>query len=80
MMDIDTVNQIRHEVSKMIANKTDHIVHSVDSMEKLQYSRGQLSSLEELLQVIKYLLKNEDIEDDFGKTRWVENSDNGKKT
>jgi hypothetical protein len=41
---------------------------------------GQLSSLEELLQVIKYLLKNEDIEDDFGKTRWVENSDNGKKT
>ena len=75
MMDIDTVNQIRHEVSKMIANKTDHIVHSVDSMEKLQYSRGQLSSLEELLQVIKYLLKNEDIEDDdLGKTRRVSDS------
>lgn len=75
MMDIDTVNQIRHEVSKMIANKTDHIVHSVDSIEKLQYSRGQLSSLEELLQVIKYLLKNEDIEDDdLGKTRRVSDS------
>ena len=75
MMDIDTVNQIRHEVSKMIVNKTDHIVHSVDSMEKLQYSRGQLSSLEELLQVIKYLLKNEDIEDDdLGKTRRVSDS------
>ena len=75
MMDIDTVNQIRHEVSKMIANKTDHIVHSVDSMEKLQYSRGQLSSLEELLQVIKYLLKNEDIEDDdLCKTRRVSDS------
>jgi hypothetical protein len=75
MMDIDTVNQIRHEVSKMITNKTDHIVHSVDSIEKLQYSRGQLSSLEELLQVIKYLLKNEDIEDDdLGKTRRVSDS------
>jgi len=50
-------------------------VHGVDSIEKLQYSRGQLSSLEELLQVIKYLLKNEDIEDDdLGKTRRVSDS------
>ena len=79
-MDIDTINRIRKEIYKLIDTKKDHIVHGVDSIEKLQYSRGQLSSLEELLQVIKYLLKNEDIEDDFGKTRWVENSDNGKKT
>tara|TARA_R110000822_G_scaffold136796_1_gene274324 strand:- start:134 stop:370 length:237 start_codon:yes stop_codon:yes gene_type:complete len=75
MMDIETINQIRNEISKMIDNKIEHIVHGVDSMEKLQYSRGQLSSLEELLQVIKYLLKNEDIEDDdFGKTRRVSDS------
>jgi hypothetical protein len=75
MMDIDTVNRIRSEIKKLMEVKKDHVVHSVDSMEKLQYSRGQLSSLEELLQVIKYLLKNEDIEDDdLGKTRRVSDS------
>ena len=77
MMDIDTVNRIRTEIKKLIDVKRDHIVHGVDSIEKLQYSRGQLSSLEELLQVIKYLLKKEDIEDDFGKTRRVSDSENG---
>ena len=75
MMDIETINQIRNEISKMIDNKIEHIVHGVDSMEKLQYSRGQLSSLEELLQVIQYLLKNEDIEDDdLSETRRVSDS------
>jgi hypothetical protein len=75
MMDIHTVNRIRAEIKKMITAKTEHIVHSVDTVEKLQYSRGQLSSLEELLQVIQYLLKNEDIEDDdLGKTRRVSDS------
>ena len=76
-MDIDTVNRIRSEIKKLIDTKVEHIVHGVDSYEKLQYSRGQLSSLEELLQVIKYLLKKEDIEDDFGKTRRVSDSENG---
>ncbi len=75
MMDIETINQIRNEISIMIDNKIEHIVHGVDSMEKLQYSRGQLSSLEELLQVIQYLLKNEDIEDDdLSETRRVSDS------
>jgi hypothetical protein len=75
MMDIHTINRVRAEIKKMITTKTEHIVHSVDTVEKLQYSRGQLSSLEELLQVIQYLLKNEDIEDDdLGKTRRVSDS------
>jgi len=75
MMDIDTVNRIRTEIKKLMDVKKEHIVHSVDTVDKLQYSRGQLSSLEELLQVIKYLLKNEDIEDDdLGKTRRVSDS------
>lgn len=75
MMDIHTINRVRAEIKKMITAKIEHIVHSVDTVEKLQYSRGQLSSLEELLQVIQYLLKNEDIEDDdLGKTRRVSDS------
>ena len=74
-MDIHTINRVRAEIKKMITAKTEHIVHSVYTVEKLQYSRGQLSSLEELLQVIQYLLKNEDIEDDdLGKTRRVSDS------
>ena len=76
MLDINTVNEIRREIKKLIESKKEHIVRSVDSIEKLQYSRGQLSSLEELLQVIQYLLKKEDIEDDdLGKTGWVSDSD-----
>lgn len=75
MLDVTTVNEIRREIKKLIEAKKEHIIHSVDSIEKLQYSRGQLSSLEELLQVIKYLLKKEDIEDDdLGKTGWVSDS------
>ena len=39
-------------------------MYSVDTIEKLQYTRGEISSLEELLQVMKDLLKNEDKVDD----------------
>ncbi len=64
MLDYQTVQTLRREINKLIEEKKTHIVYSVDSIEKLQYSRGQLSSLEELLQVMKDLLKKEDIEDD----------------
>jgi len=64
MLDYQTVQTLRREINKLIEEKKTHIIYSVDSIEKLQYSRGQLSSLEELLQVMKDLLKKEDIEDD----------------
>jgi len=64
MLDYQTVQTLRREIHKLIEEKKTHIVYSVDSIEKLQYSRGQLSSLEELLQVMKYLLKKEQIDDD----------------
>jgi len=64
MLDYQTVQTLRREINKLIEEKKTHIVYSVDSVEKLQYSRGQLSSLEELLQVMKDLLKKEEIEDD----------------
>jgi hypothetical protein len=64
MLEYNTIQEVRREIDKLINEKKNHIVYNVDTIEKLQYSRGQLSSLEELLQVIKDLLKKEDIEDD----------------
>lgn len=63
-LDYETVQQIRREVRRLIDRKKEHLVYSVDSIEKLQYTRGEISSLEELLQVMKDLLKNEDKVDD----------------
>lgn len=72
MLDYNTIQIIRKEIHKLQERAKDHICYSVDTTEKLNYSRGQLSSLDELLQVIKYLLKKEDKEDDdLGKTGWV---------
>ena len=64
MLEHHTIQTIRREIERLLQEKKNHIVYNVDSIEKLQYSRGQLSSSEELLQVIKDLLKKEDIEDD----------------
>ena len=63
-LDYESIQAIRREVRRLIERKKEHLVYSVDSIEKLQYTRGEISSLEELLQVIKDLLKNEDKEDD----------------
>ncbi len=62
-LDYETVQKIRRETRRLIDRKKEHLVYSVDSIEKLQYTRGEISSLEELLQVIKDLLKNEDKDD-----------------
>jgi hypothetical protein len=32
MMDIHTINRVRAEIKKMITTKTEHIVHSVDTV------------------------------------------------
>tara|TARA_Y100000114_G_C11503244_1_gene205449 strand:- start:91 stop:297 length:207 start_codon:yes stop_codon:yes gene_type:complete len=68
-MDIPTVQIFLREIEKSIARKKEQLIYSVDSIEKLNYCRGQISSLEELLQVTRNLLNKEDIEyDDLGKT------------
>lgn len=49
----------KHVQKKMDAVK-DHICYSVDTVEKLQYARGQLSAYEALLQDVKDGLQTED--------------------
>ena len=55
-MDIDTISLVQHRVKKALARLKDNIVYSVDTVEKLQYGRGQIRSLEDLQQELKYLL------------------------
>jgi len=55
-MDIDTISLVQHRVKKALARLKDNIVYSVDTIEKLQYVRGQIRSLEDLQQDLKDLL------------------------
>lgn len=64
MLDFNTTERIKTEIHKKIRDVKDHICYGVDSMEKLMYARGRLSSLEELLQDIRNLQK----EDNDGRT------------
>ena len=66
MLDFNTTERIKTEIHKKIRDVKDHICYGVDSMEKLMYARGRLSSLEELLQDIKNLHKEDD--DDIDKS------------
>tara|TARA_R110000796_G_scaffold146832_2_gene263510 strand:- start:6508 stop:6717 length:210 start_codon:yes stop_codon:yes gene_type:complete len=69
MLDIDTVQNIRHYIKKRLAETKEDIVYSIDTIEKLQYAKGKLSAYESLLQDLKDLQKREDIfNDDIDKT------------
>tara|TARA_S200002703_G_scaffold126471_1_gene112943 strand:- start:1629 stop:1838 length:210 start_codon:yes stop_codon:yes gene_type:complete len=69
MLDIDTVQNIRHYIKKRLAETKEDIVYSIDTIEKLQYAKGKLSAYESLLQDLKDLQKREDIfNEDIDKT------------
>ena len=55
-MDIDTISLVQHKVKKALARLKSHAIYGVDTMEKLQYVRGQIRSLEDLQQDLKDLL------------------------
>ena len=52
-MDLDTISLVQHKVKKTLARLKDNAIYSVDTMEKLQYVRGQIRSLEDLQQDLK---------------------------
>ena len=71
-MDID-YSTVRRLTDKRIESLKDTLVYSVDNIEQLHYIRGQIKSLEDLLQDLKDLqLKQERLND--GELRGFERS------
>ena len=63
-MDIDTISLVQKKVKLNLQKLKDHAIYSVDTMEKLQYIRGQIRSLEDLQQSLKDLLSTTEYEDE----------------
>jgi len=68
-LDLDTLQSVRRYIKKQIELTKSDIVYGVDTVEKLQYSRGRLSALETLLQDLKDLQNTEEMFDDDNNTR-----------
>ena len=63
-MDIDTISLVQQKIKLQIDKLKDHAIYGVDTMEKLQYIRGQIRSLEDLQQDLKDLLSKTEYEDE----------------
>jgi hypothetical protein len=63
-MDIDTISLVQKKVYKILQRLKDHAIYGVDTMEKLQYIRGQIRSLEDLQQDLKDLLTTTEYDDE----------------
>ena len=64
MMDVDTISLVQKKIKIELQKLKDHATYSVDSIEKLQYVRGQIRSLEDLQQSLKDLLSTTEYEDE----------------
>ena len=64
LMDIDTISLVQKKIKLELQKLKDHAIYSVDTMEKLQYIRGQIRSLEDLQQSLKDLLSTTEYEDE----------------
>ena len=62
-MDIYTISIIQKVIKRSLDRLKDHAIYGVDTMEQLQYVRGQIKSLEDLQQELKDLLNNQELED-----------------
>ena len=63
-MDIDTISLVQKKIKLELQKLKDHAIYSVDTIEKLQYVRGQIRSLEDLQQSLKDLLSTTEYEDE----------------
>ena len=63
-MDIDTISLVQKKVYKILQRLKDHAIYGIDTMEKLQYIRGQIRSLEDLQQDLKDLLTTTEYDDE----------------
>ena len=60
-MDIYTISIIQKIIKRSLDRLKDHAIYGVDTMEQLQYVRGQIKSYEDLQQEIKDLLSRTEI-------------------
>ena len=65
MLDIDTLQSIRHFIKKEIEKTKDHICYGIDKIDQLHYAKGRLAALEAVLQDLKDLQNREDTIDDI---------------
>ena len=63
-MDIDTISLVQKKIKLNLQRLKDNAIYGVDTIEKLQYVRGQIRSLEDLQQDLKDLLTTTEYEDD----------------
>ena len=63
-MDPETISFILRTIDKRLERYKEAAIYSVDTIEQLQYVRGQIKSLEDLQQEIKDLLNKQEYEDD----------------
>ena len=63
-MDLDTISLVQKKIKLELQKLKDHAIYSVDTIEKLQYVRGQIRSLEDLQQSLKDLLSQMEYEDE----------------
>ena len=60
-LDIETVREIKRLIDKKIKQIGEQVIYgSIDNYEKLQYSRGQINSLDSLKEDLSELLRHED--------------------
>jgi hypothetical protein len=62
-MDPFTISKVIQTVNKQLETLKQAAIYSVDTIEKLQYVRGQIKSLEDLQQELKDLLNKQELSD-----------------
>ena len=63
-MDIYTVSVIQKVIKRALERCKNHAIYGVDTLDQLQYVRGQIKSYEGLQQEIKDLLSKTEINDE----------------
>ena len=63
-MDLNTISLLQSLIRKRLERYKEAAIYSVDTIDQLQYVRGQIKSLEDLQQELKDLLNKQELEDD----------------
>ena len=63
-MDIDTISLVQKKIKLNLQRLKDNAIYGVVTIEKLQYVRGQIRSLEDLQQDLKDLLTTTEYDDE----------------